>query len=73
MIQLFDDLILFFQNQEKQSQACELLNCKTVISGVHFRKNFKKHFLEHFFTVANTPCAYCGLIEKLSFHIDTLK
>ena len=52
-------------------------NCKRIIAGnnrIIRRKNFKKHFSLHFYTVINRPCTKCGLMnQKLGFQIDNQK
>ena len=48
--------------------------CQTIIGGNTNniqRKNFKKHFSSHFYTVRNQPCEKCEMMnQKPGFQID---
>ena len=56
---------------------CTMPNCQTIIAGKTCsiqRKNFKKHFSSHFYTVTNQPCEKCELMDqKECFQFDIQK
>ena len=56
---------------------CRMPDCQTIIAGKTCniqRKNFKKHFSSHFYTVQNQPCEKCELMDqKACFQIDIQK
>ena len=56
---------------------CDMPYCQTIIAGKNKsirRKNYKKHFSSHFYTVRNQPCKECGFMnQKLGSQIDNHK
>ena len=56
---------------------CPMRDCKTEIGGKNGsiqRKNLKRHFLSHFYTITNPPCQDCELMDqKACFQVDIQK
>ena len=56
---------------------CPMPDCEIKIGGKDRStqiKNFKKHFLLHFYTVTNQPCQNCELMDqKACFQVDIQK